>query len=113
MSYSITLVYPDADATDAAELYLPGEPVFSAQGESCGICGENIDRFEDLDGATHYGDVSIGDHRGVILAVEERPGFSEPLHLRCVMDTGEEFRSIGIITSAAELPGEGRHLKSA
>lgn len=118
MSYDITLVYPDAGATDPAELYLPGELVPGVDGpDHCGICDEPIDHYTDTDGTSQYGDIMIGDHRGVIVTRPiqgEVPAYSEPLHLRCVMDGADQYGAIGFFTQASELTHpEGRHLKSA
>lgn len=112
MSYTITLVFPDCDSTDTAELYLTGEPVPCAWPitPDCGLCDNSIDGFESLEGEQLYGDFLNGDHRGVI----EVQGIQnhEFMHLRCAMDC-VNMGSLGIITQNAEIESGGRHLKSA
>lgn len=98
MSIDVTIVYPDADSTAPGEFFLPSEPVRGIP-RVCSLC-EQLGDWHD----THS-------HQGVV--VIDSPQWRESVHLRCLVDTAEQFGSIGMVLGNIEsFVQGGRHAAS-
>jgi hypothetical protein len=111
--YPVTIVYPDSDTAEPGILYLPGEPV-AFPDTDCAMCCTPIAARPD--GWPSAWAPSRGAHAGYVVTLplpDSVPTNSEPMHLRCVLDVGEQYQSIGMMVGNTELPDSGRHLADA